>query len=194
MGHGGLREETSTNRACIPRSRLHTSCIDRPPPPRSLEINPFLSAIAHWKDVCIVDPSVIDSRSPSRHITPHTTCETSKPTLGNTITVLANNSLYRRHLSISFGIHAAALFTASMLWLPSFPHYEGVMVAHRQPTFRCAQIHLKGTSKNTNSRFQTNKTLAVRSHFRIRSHFSGNPVLSKHRHRDHIKLTNEFKA
>ena len=145
MGHGGLREETSTNRACIPRSRLHTPRIDRPPPPRSLEINPFLSAIAHWKDVCTVDPSVIDSRSPSRHITPHTTCETSKPTLGNTITVFANNSLYRRHLSISFGIHPAALFTASMLWLPSFPHYEGVMVAHRQPTFRCAQIHLKGT-------------------------------------------------
>ena len=116
MGHGGLREETSTNRARIPRSRLHTPCIDRPPSPRSLEINPFLSAIAHWKDVCIVDPSVIDSRSPSRHITPHnTTCETSKPTLGNTITVLANNSLYRRHLSISFGIHPAALFTASML-------------------------------------------------------------------------------
>ena len=91
MGHGGLREETSTNRACIARSRLHTPCIDRPPPPRSLEINPFLSAIAHWKDVCIVDPSVIDSRSLSRHITPHTTCETSTPTLGNTITVLANN-------------------------------------------------------------------------------------------------------
>ena len=145
MGYGGLREETSTNRACIPRSRLHTPCIDRPPPPRSLEINPFLSAIAHWKDVYIVDPSIIDSRSPSRHITPHTTCETSKSTLGNTITVLANNSLYRRHLSISFGIHPTSLFTASMLWLPSFPHYEGVMVAHRQPTFRCAQIHLKGT-------------------------------------------------
>ena len=145
MGHGGLREETPTNRACIPRSRLHTPCIDRPPPPRSLEINPFLSAIAHWKDVCIVAPSVIYSRSPSRHITPHTACEISKPTLGNTITVLANNSLYRRHLSISFGIHHAALFTASMLWLPSFPHYEGVMVAHRQPTFQCAQIHLKGT-------------------------------------------------
>ena len=27
----------------------------------------------------------------------------------------------------------------------SFPDYEGVMVAHRQPTFRCAQKHLKGT-------------------------------------------------
>ena len=62
MRHGGLREETSTNRACISRSRLHTPCIDRPPPPRSREINPFLSAIAHWKHVCIVDPSVIDSR------------------------------------------------------------------------------------------------------------------------------------
>ena len=145
MGHGGLREETSTYRACIPRSRLHTPCIDRPPPPRSLEINPFLSAIMHWKGVCIVDPSVIDSRSPSRHITPHTTCETSKPTLGNTITFLGNNSLYRRHLSISCGIHPASLFTASMLWLTSFPHYEGVMVAHRQTAFRCAQIHLKDT-------------------------------------------------
>ena len=142
MGHGGLREETSTNRACIPCSGLHTPCIDRSPPPRTLEINPFLSTIAQWKDVCIVDPSVIDSRSPSRHITPHTTCKTSKPTLGNTINVLANNSLYRRHLSISFGIHPASLFTASMLWLPSFPHYESVMVAHRHPTFRCAQIHL----------------------------------------------------
>ena len=117
MGHGGLREGTSTNMACIPRSRLHTPCIDRPPPSRSIEINPFLSAIAHWKDVCIVDPSVIDSRSPSRHITPHTTYERSKPTSGNTITVLANNNLYRRHLSISFGIHPASLVTASMLWL-----------------------------------------------------------------------------
>ena len=31
-------------------------------------------------------------------------------------------------------------------------------------------------SKDSNSRFQTNKTLAVRSHFKIGSHFSGNPV------------------
>ena len=46
--------------------------LDRPPPPRSLEINPVLTAIAHWKDVCIVAPSVIYNRSPSRHITPHT--------------------------------------------------------------------------------------------------------------------------
>ena len=125
MGHGGLREETSTNRACIPRSRLHTPCIDRPPPLRSLEINPFLSAIAHWKDVCIVDPSVVDSRSPSRHITLHITYETSKPTLGNTITVLANNIFYRRHLPIPFGIHPASLqVTASMLWL----HHSLIML------------------------------------------------------------------
>ena len=35
----------------------------------------------------------------------------------------------------------------------------------------------KVPSKDTNSRFQTNKTLAVRSHFKIGSHFSGNPVI-----------------
>ena len=34
----------------------------------------------------------------------------------------------------------------------------------------------KVPSKDTNSRFQANKTLAVRSHFKIGSHFSGNPV------------------
>ena len=114
---GGLWEEPSTNKACLRRSRLHTPCIDRPPPPRSLEINPFLSAIACWKDVYIVDPSAVDSRSPSRHITTHT-YETSKPILGNTTTVLANTSLYRRHQSISFGIHPATLqVTESMLWV-----------------------------------------------------------------------------
>ena len=36
----------------------------------------------------------------------------------------------------------------------------------------------KVPSKDTNSRFQANKTLAVRSHFKIGSHFSGNPVNS----------------
>ena len=110
MGHRGcLREETPANRAT---HVVGCTCIDRPPPPRSLEIerNPFLSAIAHWKDVCIVDPSVIDTRSPSRHITPHITCETSKPTVGNTITVFALPT-------ISLGIHFASLVKASMLWL-----------------------------------------------------------------------------
>ena len=145
MGHGGLWEETPTNKACVRRCWLHTPCIDRPPLPRSLEINPFLWVIAHWKDVCIGDPSVIDSRSLSRHITPHT-YETSKPTLGNTVIVLANTSLYRRHLSNLFWhpLRVAAGHRINAV-APSFPHYEGVMVAHRQPTFRCTQIHLKGT-------------------------------------------------
>ena len=88
--------------------------------PRSLEINPFLSAIllAYWKDICVVDPSVIDSRSPCRHITTHT-YETSIPTLGNTTTtVLVNTSLYRRHQSLFFCIHPASLqVTESMMWL-----------------------------------------------------------------------------
>ena len=145
LGHWGLWDETPTNKACVRRSRLHTPCIDRPPPPRSLEINSCLSAIAHWKDVCIGDPSVIDSRSPSRHITPHT-YKASKTTLGNTSIVLANTSLYRGHLSNLFWypsrVPAGHRINAVA---PSFPHYEGVMVAHRQPTFRCTQIHLKGT-------------------------------------------------
>ena len=34
----------------------------------------------------------------------------------------------------------------------------------------------KVPSKDTNSRFQANKTLAVRSHFKIGFHFCGNPV------------------
>ena len=102
--HGNLREKTPTNRAT---HVVGCTCIDRPPPPRSLEIerNPFLSAIAHWKDVCIVDPSVIDTRSPSRHITPHITCETSKPTVGSTITVFALPT-------ISLGVHFASLVKA----------------------------------------------------------------------------------
>ena len=132
MGHRGcLREETPANRAT---HVVGCTCIDRPPPPRSLEIerNPFLSAIAHWKDVRhrhSLAKSTHNSTYYMRNI------QTDRRE-HNYCSCLANNLPWYTYCVSGQSVNALA---------PSLPHYEGVIVAHRQRTFPCAQIHLKGT-------------------------------------------------